>query len=131
MESIKDDTAAIKAFGVEFGVETCRKLLDNGVTVLHFYTLNLEKVVYGVLDGLGITNNALATVDETDAATQVAKGSAWARVGDVVTTVYGQGIVLELSLETGAVKVEFTVWELAGGQKPVAYLQKGHYNKIF
>merc|ERR1712176_54114 len=61
MDSLKDDARAVKDFGVQFGIEMCQRLLDAniGVNDLHFYTLNLEKVVYGILDGLGITTNAL------------------------------------------------------------------------
>ncbi|CAN0070831.1 unnamed protein product, partial [Discosporangium mesarthrocarpum] len=40
----KDDEQAIKAFGVEYGVQTCKELLQLGAPGLHFYTLNLEKV---------------------------------------------------------------------------------------
>jgi methylenetetrahydrofolate reductase (NADPH) len=132
MEAIKDDAAAVKAFGVEFGVEMCRTLLASGhVSVLHFYTLNLEKVVYGVLDALGWSENALATVNESDETSMVAKGSAWARVGDVVHSLYGPAVVTELNDRDGAAKVEFSQWIMAGGQKPVAYLQKGQYHKVF
>lgn len=55
MESIKDDAAALKIFGVEFGAKICEELIKFGVDVLHFYTLNLEKVVYGITDKLGFT----------------------------------------------------------------------------
>lgn len=46
---------ATKDWGIELGVEMCRKLIDGGVGGLRFYTLNLEKVVLGVLHGLGLT----------------------------------------------------------------------------
>ncbi|GBG26935.1 Methylenetetrahydrofolate reductase 1 [Hondaea fermentalgiana] len=54
LEAIKDDEAAVSRFAVKFGVETCQKLLDSGVKGLHFYTLNLDKVVTAVLEGLGM-----------------------------------------------------------------------------
>ena len=38
----------------------CRKLLEGGAPGLHFYTLNLEKVVVGILKGLGKINDAQA-----------------------------------------------------------------------
>jgi len=41
-----------KAWGVKFGVEMCRQCVEGGAPGLHFYTLNLEKVVLGVLEGL-------------------------------------------------------------------------------
>ena len=132
MESIKDDAAAIKQFGIEFGVKVCKDLMASGhVNVLHFYTLNLEKVVYGVLDGLGLTLNASSAVDEKDAASMVAKGSAWARVGDKVSTQYGQGVVTDMDQATGNAKITIESWSLAGNQNPVAFLQKGQYQKIF
>lgn len=53
MDSIKDDTDAMKQFGVEYGAKMCEDLQKLGVEVLHFYTLNLEKVTYGILDKLG------------------------------------------------------------------------------
>jgi len=45
---------AFKAFGIQEGIAMCRALLDGGATGLHFYTLNLERVVVGVLLGLGL-----------------------------------------------------------------------------
>ena len=93
MEAIKDDGAAIKTFGAEFGTEVCKELIEFGVAVLHFYTLNLEKVVYGITDRLGLTNGLACVSNESDAKSMVAVGSAWARVGDNVKSIYGEGIV--------------------------------------
>lgn len=130
MESIKDDAAAIKQYGIDFGIQVCRQLLDSGkVTVLHFYTLNLEKVVYGVLDGLGLSRNALSATNEADAASQVAKGSAWARVGDPVTTEHGDGVVVEMDEKTGTAKVAIDSW--ASRDDKIATLKKGEYKKKF
>lgn len=132
MESIKDDADAVKQFGITFGTAMCNQLVASKKTsVLHFYTLNLEKVVYGVLDTMGWSQNASAATNETDAQSMVAKGSAWARVGDKVKTPYGAGIVLDLQETTGTAKIQIDEWELAGGQKPTAYLQKGQYSKLF
>merc|ERR1719273_1227766 len=133
MESIKDDADAIKAFGVSFGVEVCRKLLDSGtVQGLHFYTLNLEKVVYGIIDGLGLSRNGSSLMNghhDADEKTMVAVGSAWARIGDQVKTDYGVGIVTAIRND-GATVVEMKDWVLAGGQKPVAFLRKDSYEKV-
>lgn len=52
VEAIKDDPAAVEAFGIKFGIDTCKTLLANDVKGLHFYTLNLDKVVMGILQGL-------------------------------------------------------------------------------
>lgn len=129
MDAIQNDEEAIKQFGIDFGIQLCRALLQppphhtlangKGVPVLHFYTLNLEKVVYGVLDGLGLSVNALASSEESDAATQAAKGSAWARVGD---TVLVEGVVLELDQATGMAKIQL-------GMESIVSVEKGKYQK--
>jgi len=131
MESLKDDAAAVKAFGVQFGKEVCEALVEFGVDVLHFYTLNLEKVVYGITDALKITDNLVEKSNESDAKSMVAVGSAWARVGDTVKSIYGEGIVTEMRGTAGEAVIEMQSWELAGGQKPTAYLQKSAYEKLF
>ncbi len=130
MESIKDDAVAVKAFGVDFGHQVCRSLLDFGVNILHFYTLNLEKVVYGITDKLGITHNLFESTDDADATTMVAVGSAWARIGDKVKSFLGEGVLKDIRSD-GVGIVESTSWILAYGQRPVAYLQKGMYQKAF
>lgn len=131
MDSIKDDAAAVKAFGIEFATLVCKDLIESGlIEVLHFYTLNLEKVVYGVLDNLGLSDNALSLVNEKDAASMVAKGSAWARVGDEVSCIYGKGVVEEMRKD-GSAAVVIQSWLMAGNQNPRAYLQKGAYSKVF
>merc|ERR1712151_716298 len=43
-----------KKWGIEFGTDMCRKCIEGGASGLHFYTLNLEKVVLGVLLGLNL-----------------------------------------------------------------------------
>lgn len=128
MESIKDDATAIKAFGVQFGADVCQSLMDFGVEVLHFYTLNLEKVVYGITDSLGLTTGLVEKSNESDAKSMIAVGSAWARAGDKVTSIYGEGIVKEVR-KGGEAVIEMLSWELAGGQRPTAFLQKAHYQK--
>jgi methylenetetrahydrofolate reductase (NADPH) len=140
MEALKDDEnsgAAVKQFGMEFGASVCQTLLDhnngNTVQVLHFYTLNLEKVVYGILDILGYRNKEdgsllLANANEMDASSQVAVGSAWARVGDRVKSIYGEAMVTEIR-PNGTTVVEMNKWIMAGGQKPIAYLQKDSFDK--
>lgn len=134
MEAIKDDSDAVKRFGIDFGVKTCQKIIDGGCgSILHFYTLNLEMVVFGVLDGLGLSDNASAAADESDAAVQAAKGSAWARVGDVVTCgEHGEGVVLELDQATGTAEIELTTSTTTtteGTEKTCITLEKGKYQK--
>ena len=122
MDSMKDDPDAVKKFGVEFGAEICRSLLDSGVTILHFYTLNLEKVVYGITDAIGITSGLIEKSNESDAKDMVAVGSAWARVGDTVKSSSGQGVVKEIKSDgTAVVEIDGKTVELA----------KGSYEKVF
>ena len=122
MESMKDDPEAVKKFGVEFGAEICRNLFDFGINILHFYTLNLEKVVYGITDELGITSGLLEKSIESDAKDMVAVGSAWARVGDTVKFSTGQAVVKEIKSDgTAVVEVDGETVELA----------KGSYAKVF
>jgi methylenetetrahydrofolate reductase (NADPH) len=122
MDSMSEDPAAIKAFGVEFGIEMCQDLMKIGVDVLHFYTLNLEKVVYGIMEGLGYEVKAVA--NESDAAAMVAKGSAWARVGDTVKCEQGTGTVEEVKADGSAmIKME--------GHEALVEVAKGSYEKVF
>jgi methylenetetrahydrofolate reductase (NADPH) len=53
LEGIKDDDAAVKAYGVELAADMSRALLEQGSPGLHFYTLNLEKSVTDILETLG------------------------------------------------------------------------------
>ena len=130
MDSMKDDVAAIKAFGTDFGAQICQALLEAGAPGLHFYTLNLEKVVYGILDKLGVSTGLVQKSNESDAASMQAVGSAWAREGDKVESIFGKGTVKEIR-QAGYAKIEFDDWTLAMGQKPMAYLRKDSYDKCF
>merc|ERR1712194_888683 len=127
MDSMKDDPSAVKKFGVEFGAEICRSLLDFGVEILHFYTLNLEKVVYGITDELGITKNLIGKSNESDAKDMVAVGSAWARTGDTVKGSTAEGVavggVVKEIKANGVAVVEFDGKEVE--------LTKGSYEKVF
>lgn len=53
IEPIKHDDAKVKSYGIELGIQMCRKLLAAGSPGLHFYTLNLERSVNNILEGLG------------------------------------------------------------------------------
>ena len=100
----------------------CQDLIEIGVDVLHFYTLNLEKITYGILSGLGY--EITGVVNESDAQTMVAKGSAWARVGDTVKTPHGVGKVQSIESD-GSATIEFE------GETPTATLKKEEYSKVF
>jgi len=63
-----------KAFGIQEGVAMCKTILAGGAPGLHFYTLNLERVVVGVLVGLGLVTQEQAkccTTADTDAKSMV------------------------------------------------------------
>lgn len=53
LAAIKDDDAAVKEYGVQLAVDTCRQLQAHGCRTLHFYTMNLSWSVSKVLDALG------------------------------------------------------------------------------
>ncbi|GMH53260.1 hypothetical protein TrRE_jg1648 [Triparma retinervis] len=120
MEAIKNDDAALKEYGIKFGTEMCMSLVQQGAPCVHFYTLNLEKVVYGILDGLGWTTELSRSIEDADKdeKTMRAVGSKWARAGDEVISMFGKGVVKEIS------------WKLAFGQEPTAVLQAGTFKKV-
>ena len=52
LEDIKDDETKLKEYGVNFGIEMCKKLVDFGVAGLHFYTLNQSATTLDIVQGL-------------------------------------------------------------------------------
>jgi methylenetetrahydrofolate reductase (NADPH) len=54
MESYMDDTASIKAFGLDFVTGMCDKLLRGGAPGLHFYTLNQAGLTSTIWQRLGL-----------------------------------------------------------------------------
>lgn len=55
IELIKDDDAAVKQFGIDLGVDMCKRILASGLSPgVHFYSLNLEKSVMAIIDGLDL-----------------------------------------------------------------------------
>eukprot|EP01098_Paradermamoeba_levis_P011692 TRINITY_DN5030_c0_g1_i1.p1 TRINITY_DN5030_c0_g1~~TRINITY_DN5030_c0_g1_i1.p1 ORF type:complete len:589 (+),score=188.41 TRINITY_DN5030_c0_g1_i1:71-1837(+) len=55
LEPIKDDDEKVKEYGVQLCIQMCQTLLKAGIApALHFYTLNLEKSVTKILEGLGL-----------------------------------------------------------------------------
>ncbi|ORY49493.1 methylenetetrahydrofolate reduct [Rhizoclosmatium globosum] len=53
LEPIKDDDKAVKEYGVKLAIEMCNKLRAAGQKGFHFYTMNLEKSVRLIVEGLG------------------------------------------------------------------------------
>jgi methylenetetrahydrofolate reductase (NADPH) len=57
--NIEDDDE-VREYGVRLGIQMCKQLLDNGIKGLHFYTLNLEKSVTKIIEGLDILKEGAA-----------------------------------------------------------------------
>ncbi|CAN0409538.1 unnamed protein product, partial [Discosporangium mesarthrocarpum] len=58
LQPMSSNDEAVKDFGVELGQRMCKTLTDKGVPGLHFYTLNLERSVRLIMDGIGCTETA-------------------------------------------------------------------------
>lgn len=55
IEAIKDDEVAVKQFGIDLGIDMCKRILKSKLAPgIHFYSLNLEKSVMGIVDGLDL-----------------------------------------------------------------------------
>ena len=54
LESFGDDTASIKAFGLDVVTELCDRLLEGGAPGLHFYTLNQAGATSTIWQRLGL-----------------------------------------------------------------------------
>lgn len=53
LEPIKENDEAVKDFGVQLAIDMCKQMLSAGIKGFHFYTLNLEKSVSRIVQGLG------------------------------------------------------------------------------
>lgn len=54
LEGYGDDSAAIRAFGLDVVTELCQRLLANGAPGLHFYTLNQAALTTAIWKRLGL-----------------------------------------------------------------------------
>jgi methylenetetrahydrofolate reductase (NADPH) len=52
LEPIKDDDQAVKDYGIKLAIDMCQKLRAAGINGFHFYTMNLERSVRLILEGL-------------------------------------------------------------------------------
>ena len=52
LEGYRDDAESIREFGADVVAALCRRLLDSGVSELHFYTLNRAKATMSVIERL-------------------------------------------------------------------------------
>ncbi len=48
----KEDKKAVSDFGLQFALKQCRELLNNGVSGLHFYTMNRANTVVSIVETL-------------------------------------------------------------------------------
>jgi len=54
MEGYLDDTASIRAFGLDVVTRLCERLIEGGAPALHFYTLNQSELVLEIGRRLGL-----------------------------------------------------------------------------
>lgn len=54
MESYGEDTASVKAFGIEVVSALCERLVEGGVDNFHFYTMNQYETTAAILENLGL-----------------------------------------------------------------------------
>jgi methylenetetrahydrofolate reductase (NADPH) len=55
LQSFGEDTASIKAFGMEVVTDLCERLVKGGAPSLHFYTMNQSAPVLALCSCLGLT----------------------------------------------------------------------------
>jgi methylenetetrahydrofolate reductase (NADPH) len=58
MESFGDDSASIRAFGLDVVTDLCQQLIDGGAPGLHFYTLNQAALSAAIWKRLGLTGKS-------------------------------------------------------------------------
>jgi methylenetetrahydrofolate reductase (NADPH) len=57
LESLESDPMAVHAAGVEYAIRQCEDLLANGVSGLHFYTLNRSKATVLISQALNLKDH--------------------------------------------------------------------------
>lgn len=58
LEAVQEDKSAQFEIGVEYAIEQCRDLLQNGVPGIHFYVLNRSQACEAILDALDFSRIA-------------------------------------------------------------------------
>ena len=58
MEGFMDDTASVRAFGIEVVTRLCERLIAGGAPALHFYTLNQSSLSLEICRRLGLAQDA-------------------------------------------------------------------------
>jgi methylenetetrahydrofolate reductase (NADPH) len=54
LQPCQDDAEMVRRIGIQYALEQCRDLLENGVAGIHFYTLNRSDATRVIFDNLGI-----------------------------------------------------------------------------
>ena len=57
LQAFGDDTASIKAFGLDVVSDLCEQLLNGGAPSLHFYTMNQSQAVRQLVEGISVRQN--------------------------------------------------------------------------
>ena len=57
LQAFGDDTASIKAFGLDVVSDLCEQLLNGGAPGLHFYTMNQSQAVRQLVEGISVRQN--------------------------------------------------------------------------
>ena len=57
LQAFGDDTASIKAFGLDVVSDLCEQLLNGGAPGLHFYTMNQSQAVKQLVEGISVRQN--------------------------------------------------------------------------
>merc|ERR1712050_276824 len=96
-EAANTSDDAFKTWGIQAGVDMCRAVLDAGAPGLHFYTLNLERVVVGTLLGLGLITKEQA-------------------FGCVATDAYAKSMVSAQGITTGTGVLDVNRPKLSGNR---------------
>lgn len=58
LQGFGDDTASIRAFGIDVVTELCQRLLDQGAPGLHFYTMNQSSAIEKIWKNLKLSERA-------------------------------------------------------------------------
>ena len=58
LQGFGDDTASIKAFGLDVVTELCARLLERGAPALHFYTMNQSAATLEICQRLGLRTSS-------------------------------------------------------------------------
>ena len=57
LQAFGDDTASIKAFGLDVVSDLCEQLLNGGAPGLHFYTMNQSQTVMQLVERISVRQN--------------------------------------------------------------------------